>query len=378
MLLELRGERPLLAPLRQEVGKQRLGLRGLVREGRAEQVHRREPGERAGLGGERLVVVQHLAQQSVGGGVVRVHRARGRELGSLLHLAHDVRLRHRVHHLGGVRVRQVHLRLERLGGGERGVVQVGDGARLDEANLQEVRGAVLHGERHLRVGDAEDAVPRQKELRLRLAERARGDVHQLLELPPGLEVGVLVAELDALAEQPATDFDVRVGGVGILQAELRAEVAQRLGLPALHGVVAHGDDGHQVRVVQLGDALGALLGHVLHAELGADGVNLLFRNRGGVAVHHAVPQRLGRGRDALLVRGGDRRRGGGAEPSGEHGFAGVAAHLAADAGADGEPAADNRGIRREARAAQRRLLLLELVHFLLERVRAGARVLRGR
>ena len=43
-----------------------------------------------------------------------------------------------------------------------------------------------------------------------------------------------------------------------------------------------------------------------------------------------------------------------------------------------ETAADNRGVRREARAAQRRLLLLELVHFLLERVRAGARVLRGR
>ena len=288
-----------------------------------------------------------------------------------------MRLRELVGDLGGVLVAEVDLRLVRLGGAEGAGVEGGDGTGFVEVHLEEVRRGVLQGEGHLGVADAEDAVPREKELRLGLAEGTGGDEDELLELAAGLDVGVLVAELDALAEEATASFDVRVGGVGIVEAELRAEVAQGLRLPTLHGRVTHGNDGHEVGVVELGHRLGALLRHVVHPKLGADRADISLGDGGGIAVDHAVPQRLGRGGDALLVRGGDTGGGGGAETGGEDRLAGVAANLATDEGAGGKATTDNRGVGCDARAAERRLLLLELVHVLLELV-GGRAALRER
>ena len=238
--------------------------------------------------------------------------------------------------------------------------------------LEEVGGGLLHREGDLRVGDAEDAVPGEEKLGLLLAKSAGGDEDELLELAAGLEVGVLVAELDALAEEAAANLDVRVGGVGILEAELLAEVAERLGLPALHGIVAHGDDALEVGVVELGDRLGAILGHVLHAKLGSDGVHVRLGDGRGIAVQHAVPERLGRGGDALLVRGGDGDGGAGAEARGEHSLGGVGARGGARGGANREGAADDDAVGAEAGLAEGGLLRLELIHVLLELVGRGA------
>ena len=247
--------------------------------------------------------------------------------------------------------------------------------------LEEVGGRLLHREGDLRVGDAEDAVPGEEKLGLLLAKSAGGDEDELLELAAGLEVGVLVAELDALAEEAAANLDVRVGGVGILEAELLAEVAERLGLPALHGIVAHGDDALEVGVVELGDRLGAILGHVLHAKLGSDGIHVSLGDGRGIAVEHAVPERLGRGGDALLVRGGDGDGGAGAEARGEHSLGGVGARGGARCGANREGAADDDAVGAEAGLAEGGLLRLELIHVLLELVgrRAALRLrLRGK
>ena len=236
-----------------------------------------------------------------------------RELRRRLNLGHDIILSELLDNLGAVRILEVELLLVRLGGGERVRLEGVDGAGLVDVVLEEVGGGLLHREGHLRVGDAEDAVPGEEKLSLLLAKSAGGDEDELLELAAGLEVGVLVAELDALAEEAAANLDVRVGGVGILEAELLAEVAERLGLPALHGIVAHGDDALEVGVVELGDRLGAVLGHILHAKLGSDGVHVRLGDGRGIAVQHAVPERLGRGGDTLLVRGSDGDGGAGAE-----------------------------------------------------------------
>ena len=165
---------------------------------------------------------------------------------------------------------------------------------------------------------------------------------------------------------------MRVGGVGILEAELLAEVAERLGLPALHRVLAHGDDGLEVGVVELGDSLGAVLGHVLHAEFGSDGVDVSLGDGGWVAVEHAVPERLGRGGDALLVRGRDGDGGTRAETGGEHSLGGVGARGGARGGANREGSSDDDAVGAEAGLAQGALLRLELVHVLLELVRRRA------
>ena len=93
-----------------------------------------------------------------------------------------------------------------------------------------------------------------------LLAKSGGDEDELLELAAGLEVGVLVAELDALAKRRRpTPITVRVGGVGILEAELPRKLRSASG-SQLHGIVAHGDDALEVGVVELGDRLGAILG----------------------------------------------------------------------------------------------------------------------
>ena len=188
------------------------------------------------------------------------------------------------------------------------------------------------------------------------------------------DVGVLVAELDALAEEATASFDVRVGGVGIVEAELRAEVAQGLRLPTLHGRVTHGDDGHEVGVVELGHRLGHSFA-MSFIPAWRDRVDISLGDGGGIAVDHAVPQRLGRGGTRFLSAVATPAAAAAPRPA-ERTALPALPPPCHRRGRRRQATTDNRGVGCDARA-ERRLLLLELVHVLLELV-GGRAALRER
>mmetsp|Transcript_10702 Transcript_10702/g.49160 ORF Transcript_10702/g.49160 Transcript_10702/m.49160 type:complete len:291 (+) Transcript_10702:1498-2370(+) len=164
------------------VAEEGVRLAVLLLKGRTREGANLEPGQGVAARGHLLVVVEHLVQQVVRLGEVRVDGPNLRELGSRFNLLDDKVLGELLDNLGAVGILEVELLLVRLGGGEGARLEGIDRARLDDAGLEEVGGGFLHGERHLRVGDAEDAVPWEEELGLLLAECAGGDEDEFLEL----------------------------------------------------------------------------------------------------------------------------------------------------------------------------------------------------
>jgi hypothetical protein len=186
-----------------------------------------------------------------------------------------------------------------------------------DGRLEERARVVAPRDGHLRVGQAEDARPRQQEGRLAVAEDEAGDVDKLLEGAARADVLGARARLEAPAQRAAADLEVRGRGGDVVEAERGLEGADQRRLVAAQRRVAAGDGRLDKDAVERARLLGARLGK-RRAVFGFQRGDGLARERRGVAERDQEVGQLD-GKGGAAARGELERRpgaGGGARGGG--------------------------------------------------------------